>query len=106
MILVKSITAGTLLMAFERTAVVALRPVSVVIPSGRQPAEDAPVEPRPFARTDDDEEADEQHEQIPVDRRVDLARPDAPRDEERRSARGRDERRVVAGEEPAERPAR
>ena len=70
---VNSITAGTLLMVLARIAAVALRPATVCTPSGCSSAKMRRSMPACVAAADHDEQPDEQHQQVPVDRGVDLA---------------------------------
>ena len=69
---VNSITAGTLLTTFDSSAAVALSPATVCDAERPQRLEDPPIDSRALDGPDHDEEPDEQHQQIPVDRGVDL----------------------------------
>ena len=101
-----SITAGTLLMTLPTTVVTTVRPAMVSSPIGASTSKSRCGQADALDAPDHHEEADEQHEQIPVDLPVDLVRVDAPGDEERRCGDGRDDRRIPAEQEAGEHAGR
>ena len=63
----RSITAGTLLITFETTAVTALRPATVSQADQTTGDRRAAPEPDPLHAADDDEEADEDDKEVQID---------------------------------------